>query len=138
LKTVRAGARLEGAAAEDIGARLLDMTGDFIKHRRALDGARARDHGHRAAADLDLADRDNRVLLVEFPLASLNGFMIGKHLLHAGNGLERFGLQFVLVADDTDNGPMLALAEVRLQAEFLDPVNDMVNFGSGAIGPEHE
>ena len=56
LETVRAGARLEGAAAQDVRPGFLDLPGDLVENLRAFDGARPGDHRQRAAADLHLAD----------------------------------------------------------------------------------
>ncbi len=57
---------------------------------------------------------DDRVLLVELPAGQLERLHDRQHLLDAGDGLQRLGLQFVLVADDADDGAMLALAQCGL------------------------
>jgi len=44
LKAIRAGARLERAAAEEVGAGLLHLAGDFVENLFAFDCAGAGDH----------------------------------------------------------------------------------------------
>ena len=43
------------------------------------------------------------------------------------------GMQLVLVADDADDGAMLALADVRLEAELVDAVEDVIDLGLGGV-----
>ena len=66
LEAVRAGPRLERAAAQDVRAGLLDLAGDVVENLAALDRARPGDHRQIAAADLDaLADDDDGVAVAE-------------------------------------------------------------------------
>src|SRR5262249_8538383 len=124
LEAVRAGARLERPAAEDVRPRRLDPSGDLVEHFGALDRARPGDHGQGPAADAHLADLYDRVLLVELAAGELERLEDRQHLLDAGDGRERLGLQLVLVADDADDGAQLALAEVGLEAQLADAVED--------------
>ena len=68
---------------------------------------------------LHLADRATTVSVgVKFPAGQLERLEDRQHLLDAGDGRQRLGLQLVLVADDADDGAQLALAEVRLEAQL--------------------
>ena len=48
-------------------------------------------------------------------------------LLDAGDGAERLGLRLAFIADDADDGALLAPTDVRPKAQFLDPLDDVVN-----------
>ena len=76
--------------------------------------------------------------LLNSRLASLNGLHDRQNLLHAGNGLERLGLQLVFIADDADDRAMLALAEVRLEAQLADALQNVVDHRLGGIGFKHD
>src|SRR5262249_55900199 len=63
-----------------------------------------------------------------------------QHLLDAGDGGQRLALELVLVADDADDGALLAAAEVRLEAQLLDVFQDVLDLfrcrvGSGDDNP---
>src|SRR5581483_7319882 len=138
LEAVGAGARLERAAAQDVGAGLLDVAGDLVEDLVALDGAGAGDHRHRAAADLHLADGYHRVALVELAAGELVRLHDRQGLLDAGDRQQRLGVQLVLVADDADDRAVLALADVRLQAELVDALDDVLELGGGGVGAQDD
>ena len=66
---------------------------------------------------------------VELAAGQLERLQDRQHLLDAGDGRQRLGLQLVLVADDADDGAMLAPAEVRLEAQLADALEDVVDLG---------
>ena len=133
LEAVGAGPRLEGAAAEDVGAGVADRLGDLDQDRLALDGARAGDHGQVAAADLDPLDLEDRVVGVELAAGELVRLEDRHDLLDAVDRLERLGLQLLLVADHADDRPRDPLAEVGREAQRLDPLEDVVDTVRGGV-----
>ena len=60
-----------------------------------------------------------------------------QHLFDAGDGRQRLGLQLALVADDADDGALLAAAEVRLEAQFADALQDVVDLLLGGVGSKN-
>ena len=80
---------------------------------------------------LHVADVDHRVLLLELAAGQLERLQDRQHLLDAGNGRQRLGLELVLVADDADDRAQLAAAQVRLEAELAGCVR-----GYGRSVPE--
>ena len=114
LEGVRAGPRLERAAAEDVRAGLLDVAGDRVQDlagsrrrtaRRSWPGGRRRSRTLPTVTD--------GVVLVELAAGELERLQDRQDLLDAGDGRERLGLRLVLVADDADDGALLAAADVR-------------------------
>ena len=71
-------------------------------------------------------------------LASLNGLRIGSTCSTPGMADERLGLQLVLVADDADDGALLAPAEVRLEAQLANALQDVVDLLLGRIGSQYD
>ena len=134
LEAVRAGARLERAAAQDVGPGRLDVRRRWCREPRRSRWRTGRRSAPVAAADVhrldagtaaDLDDACRRVR--NSRLASLNGFRIGSTCSTPGNGRQRLGLQLVLVADDADDGALFAAAEMRFEAQFADALQDVVD-----------
>ena len=75
---------------------------------------------------------------MELAAGQLERLQDRQHLLDAGDGGQRLGLQLVLVADDADDGALLALAEVRLEAQFLDAFQDVLDLLLGGMGSEDD
>src|SRR5262249_23072123 len=134
----RTGARLERSATQDVRAGGANPAGDLVQDFVTLDGARTRDHAQTAAADLDLTDGDHRILTLKVATGQLEGLEDRQHLLDARNGRQRFGAHLVLVADDTDNGPHFALAEVRLEAQLLDVAQQVFELFGSRVGSEND
>ena len=126
----------ECPAAKDVGPRRFHFASDVIEDLVAFD--RAYDHAHYAAADLDLADLNHRVLLVELAARELERLHDRQHLLDAGNRLERLRLQFRLVADYADDGAVFALADVGFKAELANAFEDVIKFGVGGAGSQND
>src|SRR5262249_11527943 len=101
-------------------------------------GARPGDHGQRAAADPHAADRDDRIVLVELTAGELERLEDGQHLLDAGDGGQRLGLELVLGAGDADDRAQLTLAEWGIEAQLADAVEDVVDLFAGGVGPEND
>src|SRR5262249_50760010 len=125
LEGVGGGSRLERPAPQDVRPSLLHVPGDTAESFKTLDGARARDHGQASAADPQLADGDDGVVLLELPAGELERLEDAEHLLNPGDRLERLGLGLALVADDPDDRTVFATADVRAEPGLLDPLNDM-------------
>ncbi len=122
------------------------MAGNRVENLRAFDGARPRDQGQRAAADLDRldgrlavrADRDDGVSGMKLPAGELERLEDRQDLLDAGNGRQRLGPELVLVADDADDGADLAAAEVRLETQLADAFENVLDLLFGEIGSEND
>src|SRR5262249_30196158 len=138
LETVRAGSRLEGAAAKDVRARLLDLPGDLIENASTFHGTRPGDHRHRAAADTHPPHLHDSITFVTLTASELERLEDGQHLLNAGNGLERLGLELVLIADDADDGAVLAAAEMGLETQLLDALQDVVDLLRGGLRSQND
>ena len=75
---------------------------------------------------------------VKFPAGQLERLEDRQHLLDAGYGQERLDLQFALVADDADDGAHLAAAEVRLEPQFTNALQNVFNVFFGGVGTEND
>ena len=69
-------------------------------------------------------------------LASLNGLRIGSTCSTPANRGQRLDLEFLLVADDADDGALLAAAEMRFEAQFLDVFQDMLDLLRRGVGSQ--
>src|SRR5438876_11984234 len=86
------------------------------------------------------AHLNHRVLRMELPAGQLERLHDGQDLFHTGNGGQRLGLEFVLVADNADDGAVLALADVRLESQLHNPVEDVIDLlarGMGTYDDDH-
>ena len=83
-------------------------------------------------------DDHDRVGGVELAAGQLERLEDRQHLLDAGNGLQRLGLELVLVADDADDGALLAPAEVRLEAQLADAFENVFDLLVRGVGPEND
>ena len=88
LEAVRAGARLERAAAEGRRAGLLDRAGRGDDLLFAFDGAGPGDDAEVAAADGEAAGADDRRLRFGFEAGELVRGEDGQHFVHAGPAFE--------------------------------------------------
>ena len=48
------------------------------------------------------------------------------------------GLREILIADRADNGPVLALADMRCVAHFLNALNHMIELFRSRVGPQYK
>ena len=127
LEGVGRGARLEGAAAQHRGAGRFGGHGGREDLVRRLHRAGAGDEGEVAAADLAAAHVDDRVGRPELAAHQLVRLEDGDHPIDAGERLDGQGGQLLAVADGADDGDPLALRHVRLGADLLDAVDDVVD-----------
>ena len=56
-----------------------------------------------------------------------------KFALQRGNRFERLRLHLAFIANDADDGAMLAGRNVRLQAKLLDALDDMIDLGRSGV-----
>ena len=127
LEAVRAGARLERPAAKDVGPGLLHPRGHSSRS-----GSLSIAHGPAIIPRwpppiLTPFTSMTESSLVELAAGQLERLEDRDHLLDPGDRLQRLDLELVLVADDPDDRPRDALAEVRRQAQGLDPLEDMLD-----------
>ena len=130
LEGVRAGARLERAAAQERRAGRRHRVGRLDGLLAALDRARPGHDRQRAVADERVADRDDGVLGVELAAGQLERPADGRHRLDAGQRLEAAHERLLPrpdLADDRDDDPLRAWVHVRLQALGEDQALDGVD-----------
>src|SRR5262249_34958556 len=61
-----------------------------------------------------------------------------QHLFDTRDGLQRFGLQLVLVADDADDRAQLAAAQVRLESQLLNALHNVIDLLRGGVLLQHD
>ena len=109
LEGVRAGPRLEGAAAEDRRAGRGDRVGRLEELVAALDRARSGHHGQRAVADDRVEDADDGVLGVELARGELERPADRRDRRDPGSAAKRSRssrLPRADLADDGDDAPL--------------------------------
>ena len=125
LVGVGGGAGLVGSAAQHGGAGGLDRAGD-LDEVPALDGAGAGHDLEVAAAHLDAeAAVYDGVLWVELAVGLLEGLGHALDALDDVHALEQERVDLRGVADDADDGLVLAARDVGLEPAVLDPLNEM-------------
>ncbi len=115
LECVRRGARLVGAAAEELRAGCGDLFGDGKGLLAALDGAWAGDNGEIAAADggVGSGEADDGVFFFYVAAGELVGLGDTNDFGDAGHLFEVAAVDFALVAGDSDGGALGAGHRVR-------------------------
>ena len=68
----------------------------------------------------------------------LEGLQDRQNLLNAGNGREGLRLQLVFIADDADDRPPFAPADMRPIPQLLNAFQDMVDLLLRGIGPNDD
>src|SRR6185369_9113833 len=91
-----------------------------------------------AAANLDTGHINNAGLRMGFAAGELIGRKDGDDFGDAGNGAEGLGLELLLIADDTDNCAVGAAAQMSLEAEGFDALNDVVYLVVAGAGFEDD
>src|SRR5206468_1606676 len=134
LEGVRRRARLVRAAPQEVRAALLRDARRRHDLLLALDGAGAGDRDEAAAADLDAADGDDRVLGVRLARDELVRLRDADRLLDAREDLELARVEGAGVPGDPDGRALLARDHVRLEPEEPDLLEDAVDLGLGAAG----
>ena len=132
LEGIGGGAGLEGAAAQDGGARGLDGLGHGADLLLALHRAGARHHGEMAAADLHAAHVHHGVLGVELAVGVFKGLLDALHVLHDIQGAHHIHIHLRGVAHQADDGLLGAYGDMGLHAQGFQPGREVFQlFGVG-------
>ena len=67
------------------------------------------------------------MLWMSVAAGQLIGRQDGNNVVHAGNGPQRLGADFSLVADHADDRAIGAAAQMGPQSQRLDPLDDVVD-----------
>ena len=130
LEIVGRSARLEGAAAQDLGAGRGHRFGGLHDLLLGLHRARARHDDELVAADFDAVDAHLRALLLEFLADELVGRGDPHRPFDSGRGFERFETGGHVAPTPTTpittrSSPSI---EWTLKSEFANALADMVDF----------
>ena len=136
LEAVWAGARLEGAAAQHLCAGGLDGLGGLDEFVAILDAART---GHdddlfTADAKLPVADLDDGIVGTRGAAGELVRLLDANGVLHAVHGGEGLAADLGQVADQGDDGTVLAVDGMGAHAHALGLADDGADFSGGALG----
>ena len=126
LKIVGRGARLEGAAAEDLRAGGLDRLRYPDDLLLALNAARARDHHEVSAADTHIPDLHDRIIRVKLAVAALERLRNALNGINDAKARDKVHIDPARVAHETEDGLILADGGVDPQSLLLQPVNKLV------------
>ena len=138
LEGVRAGARLERAAAHEARPcrRHAVRRGAHLRHRfhRAWPG----DHLDLAAADAHAADVHDAARLVPLARDQLVRLQDVQRALHARERVEHLRIELAFVADGADERALGAARHVHVEAVRADPRFDGGDLGFAGIGLHHD
>ena len=137
LKGVRAGARLESAAAHQVAAGLIHSLGGQIHLRLGFHRAGPAYYLHLLAAYLDPLDIDDGV--IRMPLAGDNLVWLEnmQGLLDTGKRIEHLRVELALVANRSKDGSFRAARRVHLQARVTDLSGDGFDLSIARVTPHH-
>src|SRR5207244_5524555 len=127
LEGVGGGARLVGAAAEELTASTLDLFGDGARLIDRLHRARSAHHDDAVAADVDAAGVDDAVVRFRLAADQLVGVRDPDDFLDAGKGLEDLRIGRSLFAGDADGRAVGAGNRMGLEAHSLDVADDSLD-----------
>ena len=91
----------------------------------ALHRAGARDDAEVAAADLDAAHVDDRVLRMKAPVAAFKGLADAGHVFHDVQRGDQFRIHLAGVADEPQHRLVFSLGYVYADAHLLEPVDEL-------------
>ena len=126
LEGVWRGARLECAAAQDRCAGSLDALCHLDDLRFAFNRAWTSDQRQRAAADLCVADFDDRILRMEFAVRVFVWFLDAGDALDNFQRFDELNVYAGSVADKADDRVGVPLGEVELEALLFEPVGELL------------
>jgi hypothetical protein len=139
LKRVRTRAWLKGATTEDIGSGPLHPRCNFIEKLVILDGTWTCNEAEVPTADERCPDLDDRVGSMEFPTRQLVRLLNPQDLFHARQAAKHlFRVRDIFIANGTDDGSVLAAADVRHEPEFFHPVNDVLKLFFSRVRLKHQ
>src|SRR5712692_2603748 len=139
LERVGRGAGLEGAAAQDVGARGLHLLRGLEKLQARLHRTRSGHDDDRPPADRHVTDADLGRLLADLPAGELVGLEDRRDGLDALEGLEAAErVLAAIVADRADHGPQCTADRVGAVAHRHDPMADVVHLAVRGFRSEHD
>ena len=106
----------------------LHVLGDTKNLLLGLHGARPRDQLEVAAADFNIVgDADDRVVGVEFAVGALERLRDALHGLDHVEALQKLGVDFACIADQTDDCAELPHRDMHIQTSALEPTDQIVD-----------
>ncbi len=139
LEAVGRGARLEGAAAKDLGASGLDAFGDGQELRPRFDRAGPRHDDELLAADGHAVDLELRRFGMGLAARQLEGLEDPHDALDAVEGLQGQQLLFgAVVADHAHDGAHLPARQVGLEPHALHAARHVVDVGVARSRLQHD
>ena len=118
LKAVRRTSRLEGSAAQHLGAGALHRRRGRLHLLFGLGRTRAGHHDDLVAADAQVADRDDGVLRPERPARELVRLGDAQHFLDAFEHFEQARIPFPAATDGADHRAQRAGRAVDVEPHF--------------------
>ena len=64
---------------------------------------------------------------MKLPAGELERLEDRQHLFHTRDGGQRLDLEFVLIPDDADDGPQLALTDMGTISQLLNALQDVID-----------
>ena len=127
LEGVGRGAGLERAAPKHPRAAGLHRLGHFDDLLTGLHAAGPRDDLEVPSADLDASAVDHGIVLVELAVGALEGLLDALDRLHDVQRGDQVHVHAAGVADQADDGVVLALGDVQPEAVALQPVGQVLH-----------
>src|ERR687892_280595 len=125
LERVRRRARLVGAAAQQLRARVLHGVGRLEHHLARLDRARAGDRGEVVAAYLATVDLDDGPLVAAvLERRELVGLQDRHQVVHTRRTVQPEVGDVLAIPDRANHGHQLALGDVGVRAYVFDALDD--------------
>ncbi len=120
------GAGLECAAAQHVRTGCLDGFGHGDDLFFRFNGARACDHAEMAAADLHIADLHDGIVWMVFAIAAFERLGHALDAVHNVEAGDQIHVHAAGVADEAEDGLVVALGDVDVQAEIFQPADQLV------------
>ena len=127
LEAVGRAARLERAAPQHLGARLLDGGGGGGDLLLGLHRARPGHDDHLVAADAEAAERHRGVLRPEGPARQLVGLGDAHHLVHAVHHLDEAGIEPPVAPHRAQHAAQLPGRPVHVELVLHQVRDDLLN-----------
>ena len=140
LKSVRRGARLVGAAAEELRAGGCDLLGDGEGLFAAFDGAGTGDDGEVASADggVGAGEADDGVFFFNVAAGKFVGLGDADHFGDAGQLFNVAAVDFALVAGDADGGALRAGHGVGAKTQSFNMLADRLDLFRSGLRLHHD
>ena len=126
-------AGLVRASPQNGAAPGFHFMGDPHRELQLLDRAGSCHNHELFPTHLDAAHVDHGVVLLELPAHEFPRRQDGGDALHPREGDQRLVLEDPIVTDDADDRPFLPLRDVRLQSQFAEPIQDVIDLAFGGL-----